>query len=127
MVTTRKRSPFATQLKAHRDRRNWSQERLSIESEMDHSLVSRLESDQRTPTRGAILKLSLGLQLTPQDRDRLLMLAGYMPIDATSLLVREPALAAIYTFLSDQKVPDRDRGRVRDLIESVARVAIPTS
>lgn len=124
---TPNRSQFATHLKMYREARRWSQERLATESEMDHSLVSRLESDQRTPTREAVLKLSVGLELAAIDRDRLLMLAGYMPIDATSLLVREPALAAIYTFLSDQKVPDRDRGRVRDLIESVARVAIPTS
>ncbi len=52
---------FRALLRRYRDRRRWSQERLADESEMDHSLVSRLETGGREPTRGSIAKLCAGL------------------------------------------------------------------
>lgn len=77
-VETRSSEAFRRLLKAHRERRRWSQERLAMEAEMDHSLVSRLESGQRGPTRDAIGKIAAGLELTPHTRDDLLMAAGFL-------------------------------------------------
>ena len=70
---------FRGLLKRHREARRWSQERLAAEADMDHSLVSRLESGQRCPTRDAIGKLATGLELTVATRDALLMAAGFLP------------------------------------------------
>lgn len=56
---------FRGLLKRHREARRWSQERLAAEADMDHSLVSRLESGQRCPTRDAIGKLAAVLMPLP--------------------------------------------------------------
>lgn len=66
-------------LRRHRDARRWSQERCAAECAMDHSLVSRLESGQRAPTRETIGKLAAGLALSREDAERLHLEAGYLP------------------------------------------------
>lgn len=78
---------FRGLLKRHRDARRWSQERLAAEAEMDHSLVSRIESGQRHPTRDALGKLATGLELDRGRTEDLLLSAGYLPdtIDAGEL------------------------------------------
>lgn len=72
---------FRTLLRRYRDRRHWSQERLAGECEMDHSLVSRLESGQREPTPASLAKLCAGLELARDDADRLWLSAGLLPPD----------------------------------------------
>lgn len=124
MVYGKKYSPFAGYLKALRDTRRWSQERLAVESDMDHSLVSRLESDQRNPTREATLKLSEGMALRPDQRDRLLVLGGHVPVDLANTIAAEPGLAALYRFLQDDALPEIARGRVRDLVNALANLTV---
>lgn len=82
---------FRTLLRRYRDRRRWSQERLASESEMDHSLVSPLESGQREPTRQSIAKFCAGLGLSQEEADRLWLAAGFVPAD----LADEPLRSAI--------------------------------
>jgi transcriptional regulator with XRE-family HTH domain len=72
---------FRAALRRHREARRWSQERVAAECEMDHSLVSRIESGQRGITPAALAKLCAGLELGQRDRDRLYLLAGYCPPD----------------------------------------------
>ena len=72
---------FRTLLKRHRLARRWSQERLANECNMDHSLVSRIESGQRDPTRESLSKLCAGLGLPPNDADQLWLSAGLVPPD----------------------------------------------
>jgi transcriptional regulator with XRE-family HTH domain len=93
---------FRALVKAHRDARRWSQERLAFEAEMDHSLVSRIESGQRNPTRDAIGKLARGLELDRERTEALHLAAGLLPgtIDAGDLraavaLVREVSPAEL--------------------------------
>src|SRR5919199_2811290 len=83
---------FRALLKRHREARRWSQERLAAEAEMDHSLVSRLESGQRSPTREAVAKLARGLELSDEQKDRLLIVAGYFPEHVENALIEEPAV-----------------------------------
>lgn len=72
---------FRALVKRHREARRWSQERLAAESEADHSLVSRLESGQRRPTRENAAKLAAGLELTAAQSETLLLAAGFVPTD----------------------------------------------
>jgi transcriptional regulator with XRE-family HTH domain len=76
--------------------------RAAAESDMDHSLISRLLAGSREPTREAIRKLATGLELAAPSRDGLLMAAGYLPdgIDAGELrravaLIREATPAEL--------------------------------
>lgn len=70
---------FRAALRAHRARRRWSQERLALEAEIDHSLISRLEAGQRNPTPDAIGKLATGLALDPAATEALYLAAGLLP------------------------------------------------
>lgn len=72
---------FRATLKRHREAHRWSQDRLAYVAEMDHSLVSRIESGHRNPTREALAKLCAGLELDEDERDRLYLLAGFVPPD----------------------------------------------
>lgn len=72
---------FRATLRRHREALRWSQERLAYAAQMDHSLVSRIESGQRNPTRDAIAKLCTALELPESACDRLYLLAGFTPPD----------------------------------------------
>lgn len=86
-------SDFATLLRQHREAKRWSMERLAEEADVDHSLVSRLERDERNPTRISIRHLSVALHLTDNERDALYLSAGLTPPDIdTALLARLIAL-----------------------------------
>jgi transcriptional regulator with XRE-family HTH domain len=76
---------FRALLRALRDRRRWSQERLAQVAGMDCSLVSRLEGGLRQATPDAIGKLIVALEPDPLDVARLYLAGGFAP----------PALAAL--------------------------------
>ena len=115
---------FRGLLKRHREARRWSQERLAAEAEMDHSLVSRLESGQRAPTREAIDKLGRGLQLRPEEKDRLLIAAGYFPEHAENAVVDEPAVRRLYLLLRDEDTPEPVRENLRNVLSGLADIAL---
>lgn len=104
---------FRSTLKRHREARRWSQERLALECAMDHSLVSRIESGQRGVTREAVAKLCAGLELPGAERDRLYLLAGYLPLDisademwAALTLVRnasETAISSAFALIAEAR------------------------
>lgn len=72
---------FGEELRRQRARQRISQSRLALEAGFDHSYVSRIESGTRKPTREAVLALADALRAAPQERDRLLIAAGFMPDD----------------------------------------------
>lgn len=113
---------FSALLKGFRESKRWSQERLALESEMDHSLVSRLESRQRSPTREAIDKLALGMELTPEEHDKMLIYGGFTPNNAYAMIANEPTLTSLYRYLSDNRVPAMERDRVRALLADLVAV-----
>jgi transcriptional regulator with XRE-family HTH domain len=115
---------FRALLKRHREARRWSQERLASESEMDHSLVSRLESGQRSPTREAIGKLARGLDLPTEQKDRLLIAAGFFPEQPENALADEPAVTRIYRILRDEQTPQPVRDNIRALLNSLTEIAL---
>ena len=115
---------FRAVLKRHREARRWSQERLASESEMDHSLVSRLESGQRSPTREAIGKLARGLDLPTEQKDRLLIAAGFFPEQPENALADEPAVTRIYRILRDEQTPQPVRDNIRALLNSLTEIAL---
>ena len=121
---SRSTEEFRALLKRHREARRWSQERLASESEMDHSLVSRLESGQRSPTREAIAKLARGLDLPTEQKDRLLIAAGFFPEQPENALADEPAVTRIYRILRDEQTPQPVRDNIRALLNSLTEIAL---
>lgn len=114
---------FRQQLKALREQRRWSQERLAELAGMDHSLVSRLEGGQRAPTRDAVEKLSRGLGLPDEGKDCLLIAGGYLPSHAESVLFDEPAVRRLYKILRDAETPEPLRDNIRQVINGLLGVA----
>jgi transcriptional regulator with XRE-family HTH domain len=123
-MATRSTEEFRGLLKRHREARRWSQERLAAEADMDHSLVSRLESGQRSPTREAIGKLARGLDLPPEDKDRLLIAAGFFPDRPENALADEPAVTRIYRILRDENTPEPVRDNLRQLLNNLTEIAL---
>jgi len=123
-AATRNSEEFRGLLKRHREARRWSQERLAAEAEMDHSLVSRLESGQRSATREAIGKLARGLDLVPEDKDRLLIAAGFFPDRPENALADEPTVTRIYRLLHDETMPEEKRDNLRQLLNNLTEIAL---
>jgi transcriptional regulator with XRE-family HTH domain len=115
---------FRALLKRHREGRRWSQERLAAEADMDHSLVSRLESGQRSATREAITKLAYGLALSPEDKDRMLIAAGFFPDQPENALADEPVVTRLYRILRDEHTPDTVRDNIRLVLNSLTEIAL---
>ncbi|HET8626925.1 MAG TPA: helix-turn-helix transcriptional regulator [Thermomicrobiales bacterium] len=115
---------FRLLLKRWREARRWSQERLAERAAMDHSLVSRLESGQRSPTRDAVEKLARGLELGAEQKDRLLIAAGYFPEHVENALVEEPAVRALYLFLRNEEAPQPLRDNLRQVLSGLVEMAL---
>lgn len=56
-----------------------SQFRLAIEAGVDHTLISRYESETRHPLRDTVDRLCDGLRLSRVDAAKLHIAAGYVP------------------------------------------------
>lgn len=82
---------FRALLRRYRDRRRWSQLTAALEADTDHSLWSRLESGQRSPTTDALGKVCRALALSAAERDELYAAAGFLAPD----LDRDTVLAAL--------------------------------
>ena len=115
---------FRQLLKRYREARRWSQERLAAEADMDHSLVSRLESGQRSPTREAVAKLARGLELSDEQKDRLLIVAGYFPEHVENALIEEPAVRELYLFLRNDELPQPVRDNLRQVLSGLVNLAL---
>lgn len=86
---------FAAVLAELRTARGWSQGKLGIEAEIDHSYVSRIERGERMPHRPAVLALAEALEATERDTDRLLVAAGFLPLSPRVLGALRLAMEAL--------------------------------
>ena len=111
---------FAVALREARESAGLSQSRLAAQAGYDHSYVSRLESDSRTPTREAVLGLASAMGLADVDRDQLLAAAGFLPLRVEHLLANEPVVSEAYAVLNDGTLP----GEVRDDLRSAIQMAL---
>lgn len=80
-------SGFGAELRRMRCEHRLSQSRLADRASLDHSYISRLESGARVePSRDTIEALADAMELTPDERMRLLVASGFVPDDARELL-----------------------------------------
>lgn len=104
---------FAELLGELRSRRGLSQSRLAHEAGFDHSYISRLEAGKREPSRETVQMLAQVLQLDPAALDRLLVAAGFRPLDDSNLFADEPAIAEAARLLRDPRLPEATRANIR--------------
>lgn len=112
--------PLGILLRRYRDRRNWSQQRVADECELDGSLISRLENGTREPTRETLAKLAAGLGLGLAERDALFVAAGFLPQGLSADDAGMALALAVWRVLSDE-----GRGEVeREALVAVIRGAL---
>lgn len=111
---------FGDVLAKFRERRKLSQTKLSVAAGFSHSYISRLESGERDPAVETVYTLARALELSGPDRDRLLISAGYMPVEPTAILSSEPDVAAIYDRLRSGTVPESTRAETRTVLRALA-------
>src|SRR5471032_2604129 len=70
---------FASALRYWRDKRGFSQLRLSTESNISQRHISFLESGRSQPSRELILKLGTVLDIPLRQRNVMLLAAGFAP------------------------------------------------
>ena len=76
----------------------------------------------RTPSGpGLVEALARGLQLSPDDTDRLLAAAGFVPAVITRLGAGDPTLLLVAQVLTDSRVSEDERQRLRDVVEAAVR------
>lgn len=108
---------FSNMLKALRKKHGVSQNLASERSGYDKSFISRLESDERKPTREAILRLSEATGMTPDETDALLLTANFMPVQAKSML-NNPELARLDDLIATAPADKQEwaKDSVQDMI-----------
>jgi transcriptional regulator with XRE-family HTH domain len=70
---------FGAVLRAARIDRGLTPSDLAARSKADKSSITRMERDERHPTREMVLRLARGLDADRAEIDRLLVAAGYLP------------------------------------------------
>lgn len=111
---------FGGVLKGFREARKVSQSKLALRAGFDHSYVSRLESGARTPTRDAVDQLATALELTGIQHDELLVSAGFLPREISSLLSGEPEVTEVLNLLQNSDVPEDYRLSMRQVLRVLA-------
>jgi transcriptional regulator with XRE-family HTH domain len=98
---------FATALRYWRDKRGYTQLRLSIESGISQRHISFLESGRSQASREMVLKLGIVLDIPLRERNVMLLAAGYAPAYRERRL-SDPELAAVkqaLDFMLAQQAP----------------------
>lgn len=98
---------FAAALRYWRDKRGFSQLRLSAESHISQRHISFLESGRSQPSRELILKLGTALDIPLRQRNVMLLAAGFAPAYQERKL-SDPELAAVkqaLDFMLAQQAP----------------------
>jgi transcriptional regulator with XRE-family HTH domain len=100
-------SDFAAALRYWRDKRGYSQLRLSTESHISQRHISFLESGRSQPSRELILKLGTTLDIPLRQRNVMLLAAGFAPAYQERKL-SDPELASVkqaLDFMLAQQAP----------------------
>lgn len=111
---------FGGALRGFREGRKVSQSKLAQRAGFDHSYVSRLESGARTPTREAVDQLASAMELTGVQHDELLVSAGFLPREVSSLLAGEPEITEVLNLLQNSDVPEEYRLSMRQVLRVLA-------
>ena len=98
---------FAEKMKFIRTQKGVSQGFVARGSSYDKSFICRLEKGERQPNRSQIVYISEAMGLNAEETDSLLMAAGFMPVQANSLL-KDPKLAHLDDLLMVSPEPVRE-------------------
>ena len=88
---------------------------------MDPSYLTRIEHGDREPPRQHIVEaLARALRLSLQDRNRLLVAAGYAPLSVVQLGSWDDALQAVADVLNDIRLSQEERNEFRSVVRLIS-------
>ncbi|MPZ14488.1 MAG: helix-turn-helix domain-containing protein [Chloroflexi bacterium] len=115
------RDDFATLLRQFRERAVRSRNGLAHEVGVDPSYLTRIEHGDREPPRQHIVEaLVRALRLSVQERNRLLVAAGYAPLSVVELGSWDEALQAVADVLNDVELSTEARNEFRDVVKVIS-------
>lgn len=117
---------FGPVLRGYIDRAGMSQSKTAERANLDHSMVSRMCSGDRHPTRGTVNDLSTALGLGKEDRDVMLAAAGFLSDDQAFLWIHPGVIrlgAALKALSGESDAGQRYADVLIRSIESTAETA----
>lgn len=114
------REEFGPLLRMFRERAGRSRHGMCVEAAIDPSYGVRLEYGDRVPPRiGIVESLARTLRLSPQDRNRLLVAAGYVPHEI-NLNGWSDTLQAVADVLCDPMLSTEERDAFEATVRNIA-------
>ncbi|MEA2638823.1 MAG: Helix-turn-helix domain [Chloroflexota bacterium] len=115
------REDFPTLLRSFRERAVRSRNNLAHEVGVDPSYLTRIEHGDREPPRQHIVEaLARALRLSIQERNRLLVSAGYAPLSVMQLGSWDDALQAVADVLNDAHLSPEERDQFRSVVRMIS-------
>jgi transcriptional regulator with XRE-family HTH domain len=115
------RDDFPILLRSFREKAVRSRNALAHEVGVDPSYLTRIEHGDREPPRQHIVEaLARALTLSVQDRNRLLVAAGYAPLSVVQLGAWDEALQAVADVLNDAHLSPEDRDEFRSVVRTIS-------
>ncbi|GBD22265.1 hypothetical protein HRbin28_02744 [bacterium HR28] len=96
---------FPHTLREYREKRHLSRYRLARRAGLSPSAITRLEKGQRHPTRTTLAKLTLAMNLTPEETHQLYAAAGYLPLSSPRTTQGTPATPPEKRTTSEYPIP----------------------
>ena len=115
------REDFPGLLRSFRESAGRSRNNLAHEVGVDPSYLTRIEHGDREPPRQHIVEaLARALRLSLQDRNRLLVAAGYAPLSVVQLGSWDDALQAVADVLNDIRLSQEERNEFRSVVRLIS-------
>lgn len=112
---------FPTLLRSYRERAVRSRNALAHEVGVDPSYLTRIEHGDREPPRQHIIEaIARALRLTIQERNRLLLSAGYAPLSLMQLDNWDDCLQAVTDVLNDIHLSPEERDEFRAVVRLIS-------
>lgn len=115
------RDEFPSLLRSFRERNGRSRNALAHEVGVDPSYLTRIEHGDREPPRQHIVEaLTRALRLSVQERNRLLVSAGYAPLSVVQLGSWDDALQSVADVLNDIELSPEERNEFRSVVRIIS-------
>jgi len=114
---------FGYLLKEYRLNRHMTQKELAQAIGVNGSYIARLERDERRPSRRVVTNMAQAMNLSAEDRDRLLASAQHLPegdlariIEHSGVSLTHPAIQAVANALQDPDLTTHGREQLENEI-----------
>lgn len=117
------RVPVGELIRRSRVARGLSQSAVAAQLGWVPSTINRYEAGARAPDRAALIALAEAMDVAPDELDRWLAAAGFLPRSLEALDPADPEVRAVVRALADPDLPPEVRAEVRAALRLIGRLA----